>query len=130
MKALIWCFFAILMLGWSGMAWLSAELVDWLVHVASTAPAGQAAQAIGQWPVPGWIALWISPEVIQALQAVLLDGVGWVGAWLPSLDSLAGVINAVVWIVWAIGALILLLIAGFAHWLTGLGRGKSSQPAH
>ena len=129
MKALIWGLFAVLLLGWSGMAWVSAELAAWLVTAVGSAPAGQATQAIGNWPVPAWVALWISPEVIQGLQAAWLDITGWLGAWLPSADSLSGVITALVWVGWGLGAVTLLVVAGVAHWLAGMASKRSSTPS-
>lgn len=129
MKILIWSVFGVLMLGWSGMAWISAELAGWLVQVAASAPAGQAAQDMAQWPVPAWVALWIAPEMIEALQATWLGALEWIGAWLPSAESLSGVINVLAWGIWGVGVLCLLAIAGLAHWLVGLGSRSSSRPA-
>lgn len=125
MKVLIWVLFVVLLLGWSGMAWVSAELASWLLQAANSAPADQAAQAIGNWPVPAWAALWISPELIQSLQATWLGAIEWIGAWMPAAESLSGVINVLVWGIWAVGALVLLTIAGVAHWLAGMAARKS-----
>lgn len=129
MKALIWGLFAVLMLGWTGLAWVSAELANWLVNAVGSAPAKEAAQALGNWPVPAWVALWISPEFLQALQAAWLDITGWLGAWLPSADSLAGVVTVLVWVGWAMGAVTLLLVAGLAHWLAGTVAQRARKPA-
>jgi hypothetical protein len=119
MKALIWGLFAVLLLGWTGLAWVSAELAAWLLTAVGTSQAGDAAQAIGNWPMPEWVALWIAPEVIQSLQAAWLDITGWLTALLPSVGSLSGVVTALVWIGWGLGAVTLLIIAGVAHWLAG-----------
>jgi hypothetical protein len=130
MKILIWSLFGVLMLVWIGVAWVSAELAGWLVQAAGSAPAGQVAQDVGQWPVPEWVAFWVSPELIQALQATWIGAVEWIIPWLPSADSLTSVINVLVWGVWALGALVLLVLAGLAHWLVSQGsrRFKSTRP--
>ncbi len=129
MKALIWGLFAVLLLGWSGMAWVSAELVGWLGSAVGALPAGQAAQTLGDWPVPAWVALWVSPEVIQGLQAAWLEIAGWLGALLPSAEGVSGVVIAVVWIGWGLGALTLLTVAGLAHWLVGRLAPQSPRPS-
>ncbi len=119
MRALIWGLFAVLILGWTGMAWVSVELTQWVLAALGTADASQAAQAVAQWPVPAWLSLWVTPEIIRLVQAVGVDIVGWMSALLPSMEGLSGVVSALVWVFWALGTLLLLGLALVLHWATG-----------
>ncbi len=119
MRALIWSLFFVLILGWTAMAWVSVELTQWVLAALGTGGASQAAQAVAQSPVPAWLSLWVTPELIRLVQAVGMDIVGWMSALLPSMEGLTGVVSALVWVLWALGAALLLGLALVLHWATG-----------
>lgn len=125
MKTAIWAVFALLALCWTGMAAVSVQLTDWLLATLATDAAGAAVSASAAWPVPAWLALWIDPQAIEALQAAWADAVRWLGAVLPSAGGLAGWLSAAIWVVWGLGIAGLLALAGVLHWLAG----KASAPA-
>ena len=129
MKSLIWGVFIVILLGWTGTAWVSAELAQWILSAVGTQANGEVVQAIGNWPVPAWLAFWVSPELIQSLQAAWLDITGWIAPWLPSADGLSGVLTALVWVAWGLGAFTLLAIAVVLHWLAGKAALAKMRPS-
>lgn len=131
MKTLIWAAFALVALIWTGLAAVSAGLAQWLIGAVASGEATQvaadAANTIGQWPVPAWAALWIDPAWIQGLQLMWLDVVQWLSQVLPSIDGLGGWVSALVWMGWGIGLITLLVVCGGLHWLAG--RVSGPRPA-
>ena len=126
MKFAIWTVFALLALCWTGMAAVSVQITDWLLATVATDAAGAAVSASAAWPVPAWLALFIDPQAVQALQLAWADAVQWLGAVLPSAGGLAGWLGAAIWIVWGLGLIALLVLAGVLHWLAGKARGPST----
>ena len=126
MRAIVWGVFALLAAGWTGLVAISVQITEWLLGMAASGQVGDVATAAGQWPVPAWLALWVDPQAIEALQLAWADAVQWLGAVLPSAGGLAGWVSAAVWIVWGFGLAGLLALAGVLHWLVGKARG----PAH
>lgn len=132
MKTLIWVLFAVLVLGWTGLAAVSVQLTDWLFAAMASGQAGQAvggvvgaAGGLANWPVPAWLALWVSPEMIEGLQASWTAMLAWLSAIAPSAAGLSGLVSALVWVFWGLGALTLLGIAVLLHWLVGRMAGTS-----
>ena len=119
MKTVVWGVFALLALCWSALIALSVQLADWLLGAAGSGQVTAAASAVGQSPVPAWVALWIDPSWLQALQALWLDGVQWLGQVVPSSDGLMGWITPLLWTGWGLGMLCLLVPAIGLHWLVG-----------
>ncbi|MEN9886872.1 MAG: hypothetical protein RL758_1450 [Pseudomonadota bacterium] len=128
MRALIWGLFAVLILGWTGMAWVSVELTQWVFTAIGSGDAAQAAQTVATWPVPAWLSLWVTPELIRLVQAMWVDVVGWAAAILPSMEGLSGLVSVLVWVFWAFGALLLLGLAFVLHWMIGRAKPRHSAP--
>lgn len=122
MKTLIWAVFALLALCWTGMAAVSVQITDWLLATVATDAAGAVVSGTAAWPVPAWLAVWVDPQAVEALQLAWADAVKWLGAVLPSAGGLAGWVSAAVWIVWGFGLIALLALAGVLHWLVGKTR--------
>ena len=117
MKLLIWILFGLLAAVWTGLALVSAELTAWLAATVATGQVTDVAASVGQWPVPAWLALWIDPAWIEALQASWVQAMGWLGASGPTLGSVVGWLIPLIWIVWG-GVLLLMLLAAVAgHFL-------------
>ena len=117
MKTIIWGVFAFLTVCWTALVALSVQLTHWLVGAAGSGQATSAATAVGEWPVPAWAALWVDPAWLQALQAMWLDLVQWLGQVAPSSDGLMGWITPLLWTGWGLGMLGLLVPAIGLHWL-------------
>ena len=91
---------------WSLAAWALHALVGW-----TASNAGGLAAGVAGVPAPQWLAPWLPAEFAAAiswLQSVLgpmLDAV------LAQAPALAGVLSVVIWVAWAIGALLIVLLA-------------------
>jgi hypothetical protein len=118
MKVLVWVFFGVLALLWTGAALLASELVQWSVaaltagNVASVADAAAA-----QWPA--WMSALIDPAWLRALQEAALWATQALRDASPWLGSALGWLVPIVWFVWGLGAIALLLAAGGSHLLAG-----------
>lgn len=119
MKALIWGVFGLLALCWTGVAAGSVQITEWLLTLVASGQATDVATAAGQWPVPAWLAVWIDPAWLKAMQGAWLGMVQWLGQVLPGAGGLMAWITPLVWTVWALGMLCLLVPALALHWLSG-----------
>ena len=119
MKTIVWGVFAFLTLCWTALVALSVQLAEWLLGAAGSGQATAAATSVGQWPVPAWAALWVDPAWVEALQAMWIDRVQWLGQVAPSSDGLMGWITPLLWTGWGLGLLCLLVPAVGLHWLVG-----------
>ncbi|MES2926903.1 MAG: hypothetical protein V4843_08800 [Pseudomonadota bacterium] len=119
MRTIVWGVFAFLTVCWTAMVALSVQLVNWLLGAAGSGQATAAATSVGQWPVPAWAALWVDPAWLQALQAMWLDMVQWLGQVAPSSDGLMSWITPLLWTGWGLGMMCLLVPAIGLHWLIG-----------
>ncbi len=119
MKTLIWAAFAVLAALWTGFIALSAGIVGWLLSAVADGQISHAAQTVGQWPVPAWLALWIDVSLLESVQAHWLEAVQWLSSVLPSAGALTGWVVPLLWVVWAVVGMCLLATAGVGHWLVG-----------
>ena len=79
MKLLIWVLTGFLALLWTGAAAMLAAAVNWLA-ASSADPAIRGAQAMAQWPLPDWLAVWLPPGVIEPLKTSISELLGSVVA--------------------------------------------------
>ena len=113
--ALNWFVVVCLALLWSLSAWAFHAIGAWTILNAGTL-AGETG-AIEALQVPGWLAPWVPPELavtLNAMVASLAPAIQSVLEWAPAM---AGGLSIAVWTVWAIGA-VLLIVLGFL--VTGL----------
>lgn len=121
MKILLWVGVAVLGLMWTGLAAIGASLVGWGAGVLASGGAAEWVRVASQWPVPGWISLWIDPAAIKAMQEALLWSLQALQGSLPWIGSALGWLVPLVWVTWGFGMLLLLVLAGVAHVLIGRG---------
>ena len=121
--ALNWFVVVGLFMLWSLAAWAFHSLAVWTVANAGVLSGG--AGALGALQVPGWLAIWIPAEYASSLNAIaayLAPVVQAVVEWAPSL---AGGVLTAVWIVWAIGAVLLVLLGLLATGLIAVLRARA-----
>jgi hypothetical protein len=117
MKLLIWSVFVVLTLLWTGMAMVTVNVSDWALGLLSDGAAlGDQIAALN---LPTWVALWVQPEWIAALQTTVVGLFSMVQPWLPSPDTLGSVMAVLVWLTWGVGALVLLTLAIAGHVFSG-----------
>lgn len=116
MIALIWVGVAVLLGLWTGLVALGALLAEWAVGaLASGGGLGAAAEALSQWPVPAWAALWVDVGLLENLKATALAAAQWLEPMLPALGTLLGWVVPLMWVLWGLVAVLMLLLAGGAH---------------
>lgn len=77
--------------------------------------------------MPTWLAPWIDTASMEALQAMVVSLVQWLGAVLPSGDALMAWVGPLLWVGWGLVLVPMLGIAALLHWL--VGRASSQQAA-
>lgn len=113
----IWGGTALGLLLWTGIcllaAWALGAVLGWLPEDALST----GAQAVAQWPVPEWLTPWIDPTWVTAVIQSVSAAAQWLEPWLPSANTLAGLVDALVWMIWGMVALPVLLVAiGLHFW--------------
>ncbi len=127
--ALSWFAVFSLLALWSLAAWALHVVAVWTVSNAG-ALAG-ATPGLGGIALPDWLAPWVPAELVQAM-AQLVAGFGPViDTMMQALPALSGGLTVLAWVVWAIGAALLLLLGAVLHGLIALWRrrGGGSGPA-
>lgn len=113
--ALVWLAVAAVLLVWTLLAWLSHALVGW---VAGLSPAqwgevgqnaGEVTRQLGQLPLPQWLLVLWPAGASEAWAASVALVLQWLQALVAHLPSVVGWLSPVVWVLWAAGALVLLL---------------------
>lgn len=117
MKILIWGSFIVLTLLWTVGIALTAMIVEWLIAASQSGQASGWVKQIGSWSVPTWLGFWFDTTWLRSMQAFVADGLQCLISVLPSSVNLAGWVTTLIWIIWAVAALLMLLSALLAHWL-------------
>jgi hypothetical protein len=112
---------------WSLTVWAANAVALWTIAQAGTwngMSAGTVSLAL-----PDWLALWVPPELAQALTAMLAGVAPMVESLLQSTPALAGGITVAAWVVWALGGITLLLLGAGLHMLIAMWRRRSGGAA-
>ena len=117
MKIIVWTVFGVLALVWTLGALIVVELVQWGAQFIASGAATELGRSAAQWPAPAWLALWLDPPTIKAVQEGLLTGFEAFRSALPWVGSAVGWLVPLVWISWGVGVALLLAMASSAHWL-------------
>lgn len=132
MKWLLWSVVALAALFWTGLVAVGAQLSDWLAGVVASGQAVEVARGAAQWPVPAWLGLWVDPAWVALLQQAWADAFTWLSDLLPATagwaGGLLGWVAPLLWVVWALGLGLMLLLAGGLHWLMAR-RDAAAQPS-
>ena len=113
--ALNWFVVVSLFTLWSLAAWAFHSIAAWTISNAGTLAGGTG--SIEALQVPVWLAPWVPPELaltLNSMIASLTPAIQTVLEWAPAM---AGGLSIAVWTVWAIGAVVLIVL-GFL--VTGL----------
>ena len=106
--AVIWTLTAVFAAGWSLLCWAMHQLLtgpqwlalgddawlDWLSH----------------WRLPAWLADWLPLGGVGQLQVWLLGLGPWIESLLVHVPGVLSWLTPVLWLAWAIGMLLLLLV--------------------
>jgi hypothetical protein len=127
MKIVIWSVCAVVLAVWTGFAFLSVQISEWIAQASVRAEMTELKTLAQQMPVPEWLPVWIDPMWIDALQALLTSSMDMIASAFPYFSAAAGWLVPVIWALWAAGALLLLLLAGGGHLLVGLFRARAAK---
>ena len=128
--ALSWLLVFVLLGLWSLTAWGFHAIATWSLAQAGGLTGGTGLPEVLR--LPEWLAPWVAPDLAETLMA-MLSALGPLTetllGWMPAL---AGGLSVAVWVVWAIGSgllvvLGLVLTAGIA-WLRRRSPAASSGP--
>lgn len=131
--ALSWMVVLVLIGLWSLSAWALHAASTWAVaHAGALAdPAGAMAGA--GLDLPAWLAPWIPPEALQMLDSLRTALAPMLEGLLGMMPALAGGLSVAVWVLWALGTVLLVVLGVVAHVLIATVRrrlpGASAQPA-
>lgn len=116
MKIAVWLLFGAMALAWTAGAWLTAAVAQWSAQALASGTAEAAGRVVAAWPAPPWMALWIDPAWVKALQDLMVWSLDTAQGLLPWLGTAMGWLVPLVWVGWGFGLVVLLLLAALAHW--------------
>ncbi|MFT3954173.1 MAG: hypothetical protein QM722_07195 [Piscinibacter sp.] len=128
MKLLIWIVFGVFAALWTGAALAAVGVTQWVADQIASGAAVDLAGVAVQWPVPAWLLPWLDVATVQAVQQSVVALLEWLRDNWPRVGALLGWLVPVIWVVWALGLGVMLLLAGAGHWLVGRAR-PQPQPA-
>ena len=121
LHAIVWSLVFALLALWSLAAWALHALVAWTAANAGGVAAGAAAVQ-----APDWLAPWL-PAELAALVTALQSALGPLVDGLLSLaPALAGLASVAIWVVWAVGALLIVVLGLVGRRLLAGGRPLAS----
>jgi hypothetical protein len=125
--ALSWFVVFSLLALWSLAAWAFHAIAAWTVSNAGVlAGASGVTECLR---LPEWLAPWVPPEFAAALASMvsaLTPAIEAVLGWAPAL---AGGLSVAVWVVWAIGGALLIVLGVVLSGLIAVLRRCSTTPA-
>ena len=131
--ALSWLMVFSLLALWSLAAWAMHAVAVWGISSAGalTGAASDAVSSAGVLPLPEWLALWVPPQVAEAIASAVSGLAPAVESLLQAAPALAGGLTVAAWVVWGIGSLLLLMLGAGLHLLIALWRrrGGGSGPS-
>lgn len=111
-------FLTVRSLAWAGLglaallitllAWITSRLIDQAAQWASGGGLREAADATTRAALPEWLAAWIDPAWIKALQSLAQQLLHIGGDSLPLLGQGISLLN---WLVWGAWALVMVALA-------------------
>lgn len=124
-RKIVWILFILSAALWSGLAALTAQLLEWTLAFLNTGGSLDLGGQIQALPLPEWLVLFMDPAGARQLLAALAGFIQWCLELLPGLSAWVG---ALIWIVWGLGFGLLLTLALLGHWLSGLLQAPTSLP--
>lgn len=117
MKTFLWSVTGLFALIWSGLAWATAALVRWTVEALSTGRAAELGKSAVEFKFPAWLEPFLDTGLLEAVQGLVQWLLEMAGTGAPMAGSAIGWLVPVVWVAWAVGLTVLLVIALVIHHL-------------
>jgi hypothetical protein len=103
-----WSVVLLLLALWSLAAWGFHAVAVWTV--ANSGALAGSSGAVEGWRAPDWLAPWLPPELALAFTSMLSAFVPAIEALLGQAPALAGGLSVAIWVIWGIGAVLLLAL--------------------
>ena len=81
--------------------------------------------ALAQWPMPPWVALWVDPAMAETVRASVIWSLEAITALMPWILPLLEWIAPLLWVLWAVGIVGLVVVAGIGLFVIGRLRRRS-----
>ncbi len=111
--ALAWFVVLALLAVWSMCVWLLHSIAVWSVTGAGSL-VGQAKKIDGL-ALPNWVSVWVPPDLMLALKSSVSTALPLVESAMGTLPAAATWLSPLAWMVWGLGALLLMAIGAVAH---------------
>lgn len=121
--AISWLVVASLLALWSLFTWALHAVAVWAVSQAE-ALSGVASGTVSV-SLPAWLAPWVPPGLTEALTHWASQVGPLLDSLLQAIPSLAGGLTVLAWVVWTLGAVLLMLTGAGLHGLIAWWRRKS-----
>ena len=114
----VWLVTACLLALWSLGAWALHAVAQWAAGFAGAKAAGaagglaEAAKQMGALKPPEWLAIWLPPGAQEQWGAMVSLFTPWVEYALTHAPSLVAWLAPAIWVVWALGGVLLLALGG------------------
>lgn len=125
--ALNWVLVSSLLALWSLAAWAFHAVAAWTI--SNTGALAGGAAAIEGLRLPDWLAPWLPSELALAFTSTLSAFMPAVEAMLEQAPALAGGLSVAVWVVWAIGSVVLVVLGLVVTGLIAVLRRRASVSA-
>jgi len=122
LKILLGTLLALVLALWTGGTLLLSSLTQWVGTLLADGKLTSVGSALPQWPLPGWLEAWVDPVWWEQAQRSAVGLLASFGDLLPWLGAAVGWLVPLIWIGWALGVVLLLLLGG-AGWLL-IGRAE------
>lgn len=125
--ALCWFTVICLLALWSLAAWAFHAAADWaILNAGALAGGAEGAAAVA---LPAWLAAWMPPELSAAFTAMVSATKPVIDSVLSTAPMLAGGLSVAVWVCWALGAGLLVLLGVVLSGVIAVMRRRSVKPA-
>lgn len=125
--ALSWFLIFILLALWSLATWSMNAVAMWTISSTGTLT-GAASGAAGL-RLPEWLAPWVPSEIAQVMASGLSGLAPIVESLLQAAPSLDGGLTMAIWVIWALGSALLVLLGAGLHLVIAMWRrGGSAGP--
>jgi len=118
---------------WSLSAWALHAVAQWGAGLAGANAAGATgglagvANQVGGLKPPEWLAIWLPPGAQEQWGAMVSTITPWVDYALAQAPGLVAWVAPAIWVVWALGGVLLLAMGGgLSALILGINRRKPS----
>lgn len=125
--ALSWFFVLAALALWSFATWAIHAIAVWTVSNAGELSG--AASAAGSVALPDGLAQWIPPELAHWASQAMGGMAPLIDSLLQAAPALAGGLTVAAWVIWGLGAALLLLLGAALHLLIAVLRSRVAQAA-